>query len=84
MTETAPRRDVVLIVDDDRQQAEQIASFLTRYGISVVQEDNGFAAVNTIRRVQPAVVVMDVRMPGLDGIGAAKLRPRWSPAPASS
>jgi len=81
MTETAPRRDVVLIVDDDRQQAEQIASFLTRYGISVVQEDNGFAAVNTIRRVQPAVVVMDVRMPGLDGIGAAKLAAKMEPSP---
>lgn len=64
---------LVLIVDDDREQAEQIASFLSRFGISVVQEDNGFAAVNTMRRLKPAVVVMDVRMPGLDGINAARL-----------
>lgn len=64
---------LVLIVDDDRTQAEQIATFLSRFGISVLQEDNGFAAVNTMRRLQPAVVVMDVRMPGLDGIKAAQL-----------
>jgi two-component system response regulator (stage 0 sporulation protein F) len=75
---TTPSNDarqppLVMIVDDDREQAEQIASFLSRFGISVVQEDNGFAAVNTMRREKPAVVIMDVRMPGLDGIKAAQL-----------
>lgn len=67
------QRPLVLIVDDDREQAEQIATFLSRFGISVTQEDNGFAAVNTMRRDKPAVVIMDVRMPGLDGIKAAQL-----------
>ncbi len=71
--QTAGQQPKVLIVDDDREQAEQIASFLSRFGISVLMEDNGFAAVNTIRRERPAVVVMDVRMPGLDGIKAAQL-----------
>ncbi len=66
-------RPTVLIVDDDREQAQQIGTFLSKFGISVLLEDNGFAAVNTIRRVQPAVVLMDVRMPGLDGIKAAQL-----------
>ena len=75
---TTPSNDarqppLVMIVDDDREQAEQIASFLSRFGISVTQEDNGFAAVNTMRREKPAVVIMDVRMPGLDGIKAAQL-----------
>ncbi|MEP4379164.1 MAG: response regulator [Alphaproteobacteria bacterium] len=75
---TTPSEDsrqppLVMIVDDDREQAEQIASFLSRFGISVAQEDNGFAAVNTMRREKPAVVIMDVRMPGLDGIKAAQL-----------
>src|SRR3546814_8295516 len=81
MTETANTRvsgdrrlePLVLIVDDDREQAEQIAAFLSRFGISVMQEDNGFAAVNTLRRHKPAVVVMDVRMAGLEGIKAAQL-----------
>lgn len=63
----------VLVVDDDREQAQQIGTFLSKFGISVLIEDNGFAAVNTIRRIQPEVVVMDVRMPGLDGIKAVQL-----------
>lgn len=67
------QQPLVMIVDDDREQAEQIGSFLSRFGISVAQEDNGFAAVNTMRRDKPAVVIMDVRMPGLDGIKAAQL-----------
>lgn len=75
------KQPVVLIVDDDKVQADQIATFLSRFGISVIQEDNGFAAVNTIRREQPAVVVMDVRMPGLDGISAAKLASRLEHRP---
>ncbi|NKB49332.1 MAG: response regulator [Alphaproteobacteria bacterium] len=66
-------RPKILIVDDDREQAEQIGTFLSKFGMSVMLEDNGFAAVNTIRRIQPAVVLMDVRMPGLDGIKAAQL-----------
>jgi CheY-like chemotaxis protein len=67
------QQPLVMIVDDDREQANQIATFLSRFGISVALEDNGFAAVNTIRRDKPAVVIMDVRMPGLDGIKAAQL-----------
>jgi len=67
------QQPLVMIVDDDREQADQIGSFLSRFGISVKQEDNGFAAVNMMRREKPAVVIMDVRMPGLDGIKAAQL-----------
>lgn len=72
-SEVPESRPTVLIVDDDRAQAEQIAAFLSRFGIFVLIEDNGFAAVNTIRRADPAVVIMDVRMPGLDGIKAMQL-----------
>ncbi|MEH6755324.1 MAG: response regulator [Alphaproteobacteria bacterium] len=67
------QQPLVMIVDDDVEQAGQIAAFLSRFGIAVAMEDNGFAAVNTMRRDKPAVVIMDVRMPGLDGIKAAQL-----------
>jgi len=67
------QQPLVMIVDDDVEQADQIATFLSRFGIAVVKEDNGFAAVNTMRRDKPSVVIMDVRMPGLDGIKAAQL-----------
>ena len=66
----------MLIVDDDPEQSGQIASFLSRQGITVAEACNAFAALNTIKKVEPAVVVMDVQMPGLDGIDAARLAAR--------
>ena len=72
---------LVLIADDDPIQTGQIAMFLQAQGIEVMTENNGYAAVNAIRRSKPAIVVMDVRMPGLDGIAAAKLIGAMDPRP---
>lgn len=75
-THTSPGASTVLIVDDDPEQSGQIASFLSRQGIAVAEACNAFAALNTIKKLEPAVVVMDVQMPGLDGIEAARLAAR--------
>lgn len=61
------------MVDDDPLQRSEIVDFLIRQGIAVVSAQNGFAAVHEIRRLRPAVVVMDMKMPGLDGIHVARL-----------
>ena len=74
-------KGVVLVVDDDPLQADQIASFLQEHAIPVAVETNGFAAVQAMKRLRPAVVVMDVKMPGLDGIEAARLASRLDPKP---
>jgi len=74
-------KGVVLVVDDDPLQADQIASFLQKHDISVAVETNGFAAVQAMKRLRPVVVVMDVKMPGLDGIEAARLASRLKPKP---
>lgn len=63
----------VLVVDDDHLQREEIADFLTRQGIDVSVADNGFAAVHEIRNTRPRVVIMDMRMPGLDGLHVSRL-----------
>ncbi|HEU0070611.1 MAG TPA: response regulator [Alphaproteobacteria bacterium] len=66
-------QQAVLVVDDDPLQRSEIVDFLIRQGIAVVSAQNGFAAVHEIRRLRPAVVVMDMKMPGLDGIHVARL-----------
>lgn len=63
----------VLVVDDDPLQRGEIVDFLKRQGIDVISEDNGFAAYHRIRRVRPRVVIMDMKMPGLDGIHVSRL-----------
>ena len=63
----------VLVVDDDPLQCGEIVDFLARQGIAVVSENNGFAAFHQIRKAHPTVVVMDMKMPGLDGIHVSRL-----------
>lgn len=71
----------VLVVDDDPLQRGEIADFLRRRGVEVICADNGFAAYHEIRNMHPAVVVMDMKMPGLDGIHISRLVSRLDRRP---
>ncbi|MEV7615903.1 response regulator transcription factor [Streptomyces sp. NPDC089799] len=66
----APR---VVIVDDQALVRTGFRMILTADGIEVVGEaPDGDAAVDTVRRTLPDVVLMDVRMPGTDGLEATR------------
>lgn len=71
-TKKAQPTRCVLVVDDDPLQRLQLVDTLGDLGIDVLQEEEGAAALATIRSVRPAVIIMDVRMPGLDGIATVK------------
>lgn len=66
-------RRSILVVEDDYLQQEEIAQVLSGQGMRVLTADNGFAAMHQIRRSRPAVVVLDINMPGLDGLHVARL-----------
>ncbi|GAA4950596.1 response regulator [Actinoplanes utahensis] len=70
MSDIGPR---VLIVDDQELIRTGFRMILTARGIDVVGEaGDGAAAVEAERRLRPDVVLMDIRMPGLDGIEATR------------
>src|SRR3981189_1093047 len=71
----------VVIVDDDPLQRNEIVEYLPQSGISVTAAPNGFAAMHEIRKLSPRVVVMDLKMPGLDGIHVARLIEGLNPRP---
>ena len=58
----------ILIVDDDREIAEAIAFYLRSEGYEPVIALDGIKAINLIRGEDISLVIMDVMMPGLDGI----------------
>lgn len=64
----------VLIVDDEELEREAIRHFLNR-GIDVEldirEAESGTKAVSLARQRVPDIVLMDIRMPGLDGLEAA-------------
>jgi DNA-binding response OmpR family regulator len=57
-----------LVVDDEAALAEVIASYLAREGFEVHVAVDGTAALSMAREVDPDLVVLDIGLPGVDGI----------------
>lgn len=62
----------ILITDDAAFMRQRLKKLLEEHGHTVVEASNGQEAVNLYQKVQPALVLMDITMPELDGIGATK------------
>jgi DNA-binding NtrC family response regulator len=58
----------VALVDDEELFRETLAKLLRRRGIEVATAADGEAGVELVRAMTPDVVVLDLRMPGIDGI----------------
>jgi signal transduction histidine kinase/DNA-binding response OmpR family regulator len=65
-----PRR--VLIVDDDVDAAEMLAQALRDAGHEVRKEHDGTSALVAAAQFQPDVVLLDLSLPGMDGIEVAR------------
>ena len=64
----------VVIADDESIIRMDLREMLTNLGYLVVAETgDGVSAVNTARELRPDLVIMDIKMPDLDGIEAAKV-----------
>ncbi len=68
----------VLIVEDDRAIREMVAEYLAAQGYEVQQAQSGGDMRETVERHLPDVVLLDVRLPGEDGLTLARyLRERY-------
>jgi len=71
----------ILVVDDQRANAEVLTEALRGRGYDVVSAADGQAALEQVRAVQPDMVISDILMPGMDGYElCAKLRAQPSTA----
>ncbi|QJB55626.1 response regulator transcription factor [Pseudodesulfovibrio sp. zrk46] len=64
MTNNGP----VLIIDDDEKLRELVEEYLVEYDYKVHTLPSGMKAVETISDISPCVVILDVMMPGKDGL----------------
>jgi CheY-like chemotaxis protein len=62
----------VLVVDDYADGREMLAEYLTFRGFSVASAQSGVEAISVAERFRPAIVLMDLRMPDMDGWEATR------------
>ncbi|MCU1656747.1 MAG: two component transcriptional regulator, winged helix family [Pseudonocardiales bacterium] len=73
MPSDASARGLILVVEDDHAIADVIRMNLASAGYGVHIEHDGAAGLDAIRRLKPAAVILDVGLPGLDGVEVCRL-----------
>jgi two-component system response regulator RstA len=75
----AARRRRVLLVEDSARLAASIRDYLQQHGFEVVVEGNGLSAGERFERIAPELVILDLMLPGKDGLTLCReLRARGS------
>ena len=62
----------IMLVEDDELNRTMLRQLLQNSGYRVVEAGNGPEALEVARREHPIVILMDLDLPGLDGIGATR------------
>ena len=62
----------ILIVDDDHELSSMLATYLTGHGLSVTVLNNGDGVDAALAQVAPDLLILDVMLPGEDGLSIAR------------
>lgn len=71
----------IMIVDDEPEIVELITIYLEREGFSVITCDNGQQALELMHIHRPALIVLDILLPGMDGIEVCRQLRKNDPTP---
>jgi len=62
----------ILIVDDELYIRKFLSTFLLHKGYDVIVAEDGHQAIDRFLQERPAAIVLDLRMPGMDGLTVLK------------
>jgi two-component system cell cycle response regulator DivK len=71
--EPTAKTNTVLVVDDNAANAELVSEILEMHGFCVRSTGTAEAAITMARAWRPALILMDINLPGMNGIAAAKI-----------
>lgn len=60
----------VLVVDDNEDFSENVRDVIESHGCEAKTAYDGFKAIEAVKKDPPDVILMDVKMPGMDGLEA--------------
>ena len=63
---------LILIVEDDEKSRRLMKDVLEHQGYAVVETDQGEIGLEMIRELHPALVLMDIHLPGISGLDAIR------------
>lgn len=58
----------ILVIDDEKATLSMFRLFLDAYGYTVYTAENGTEGLAIFRKEKPAIVLTDIKMPGIDGL----------------
>ena len=67
-----PQKFLILVVDDSPDNLAVISLFLQQQGYRIVTANNGEDAVTVAGQMLPNLILMDINLPTLDGLGATR------------
>jgi DNA-binding response OmpR family regulator len=76
-----PRMRTVLVVDDEARIVQLARDYLEHAGFTVLTAADGPSALESVRRHRPDLVVLDIGLPGLDGLDVTRELRRDSAIP---
>ena len=62
----------ILVVDDEKDITDMLARFLKDAGHEPITAQSGLEAVEKVTKDKPEIVLLDIRMPGMDGVETLK------------
>ena len=72
MATTSPRIDKILVVDDDARIRDLLRRYLTQEGLEVILAEDGKALNRILLRETVDLIVLDLMMPGEDGLSICR------------
>jgi DNA-binding response OmpR family regulator len=64
---SAPTVGEVVIIEDDRPSLDLLTAYLVAAAVGVTPARDGQSGLEAVRRVRPDAVLLDIRLPGMDG-----------------
>ncbi len=70
----------ILIVDDDSGMTDTLADVFDEMGHTVAVAEDGFAAIDSIKKESYDIALMDIKMPGMNGVETFKEFKKTNPS----
>ncbi|MBW2432779.1 MAG: response regulator [Deltaproteobacteria bacterium] len=72
----------ILVIDDEKPTLSMFRLFLDAYGYRVYTAENGAEGIDIFRKEKPAIVLTDIKMPGIDGLAVLQQIKKIAPKTA--